>query len=51
MKKWGSTLVVVLCIDVEHHTEIHNYPFLCLESDPAEKSISDLQHTKQMFYF
>ena len=37
--------VVVLQIDVERHTWIHNYPLRCLGSYPIEKSFSDLPHT------
>ena len=37
--------VVVLSIDVERHTRIHNYPLYCLGSDPTGKSFLDLRHT------
>ena len=37
--------VLVLYIDVERHTGIHNYPFQCLGSDPIWKSSPDLHHT------
>ena len=33
---------VVLSIDVERHTGIHNFPFSCLRSDPIGKSFPDL---------
>ena len=33
VQTWGRP-VVVLSIDVEHHTGIHNYLFICLRSDP-----------------
>ena len=36
--------VVVLSIDVERHTGIHNYPFKCLGSDLIGKSFPDLPH-------
>ena len=37
--------VVVLSIDVERHTVIHNYPFLCLRWDTIWKSFPDLLDT------
>ena len=37
--------VVVLSIDVERHTGIHNNPLLCLWADPIGKSFLDLPHT------
>ena len=37
--------VPVLSIDVERHTGIHSYPFLCLGLDPTVKSFPELPHT------
>ena len=37
--------VVVLFIDVEHHTGIYNCPFECLGSDPIGKFFTNLPHT------
>ena len=36
---------VMLSTDVERHTGINNYPFLCLGSDSTMKSFPDLPHT------
>ena len=40
--------VVVLSIDVEHHTVIYNYTFQCLGSDPIGKSFPNRHHTYQL---
>ena len=37
--------LVVLSIDMEHHTIIHNFPFSCLWSDPITKSFPEIPHT------
>ena len=39
--------VVVLSIDVERHTGIHNYPCLCLGSYPTGEHSSTTFHTHQ----